>query len=158
MCVCVCVCGGVFLTPLYTGSYKTNICPPLSRVISSVGVSGTAGWEKGNEECPWGCCSVTKSCPTLCDPMNCSMPGFPVLHHFPEFAQTHVHWVGDAIHPSYPLSPPSPPAISLSQHQGLFQWVTSTCQVAKVLELQLQDLVLNGYWKRHGPCPPRIYI
>ena len=111
MCVCVCVCGGVFLTPLYTGSYKTNICPPLSRVISSVGVSGTAGWEKGNEECPWGCCSVTKSCPTLCDPMNCSMPGFPVLHYLPEFAQTHVHWASDTIQLSHPLLPASPLAL-----------------------------------------------
>ena len=56
------------------------------------------------------CCSVTKSCPTLCYPMDCSMPGFSVLHYLPEFAQTHVHWVGDAIQPSQPLSSPSPPA------------------------------------------------
>ena len=65
-------------------------------------------------------CSVTKSSlGTLCDPMDCSMPGFPVLHYLPEFAQTHVHWVGDAIQQSHPLSPPSPPALNLSQHQGL---------------------------------------
>ena len=57
--------------------------------------------------------SVTQSCPTLCNPMDCSTPGFPVLHYFPEFAQTHVHWVNDAIQPSHPLSPPSPPALNL---------------------------------------------
>ena len=66
------------------------------------------------------CCSVSKLCPTLCDPMGYSTPGFPVLHHLLEFAQMHVHWVDDAIQPSHPLSSPSPPAFSLSQHQGLF--------------------------------------
>ena len=74
---------------------------------------------------------------TLCDPMDYSTPGFPVLHHLLEFAQTHVHRVGDAIQPSHPLSSPSP-AFSLSRHQGLFQWVSSSHQVAEVLELQLQ--------------------
>ena len=83
------------------------------------------------------CCLVTKLCLTLCDPMACSMPGFPVLHYLPEFAQTHVHWVGDAIQPSYPLSSPSP-AFNLSQHQGIFKWVSSSHQVAKILEFQLQ--------------------
>ena len=81
------------------------------------------------------CCSVAKSCQTLCDPVDCGTPGFPVLHHLPEFAQIHVHWVGDAIQPSCPLSPPSPFAFNLSQHRGLFQWVSSLHQVAKVLEL-----------------------
>ena len=66
------------------------------------------------------CCSVAKSCPTLCDPMDCSTPGFPVLHHLPEITQTHVHWVGDAIQPSHPLPLPCLPAFSVSQHQGLF--------------------------------------
>ena len=80
----------------------------------------------------------SQSCPTLCDPTDCSMPGFPVHHQLPEFTQTHVHWVGDAIQPSHPLSSPSPPAFNLSQHQGLFQWVSSSHQVAKVLEFQLQ--------------------
>ena len=65
--------------------------------------------------------SVTQSCPTLCDPMNCSTPGLPVHHQFPEFTQTHIHRVGDAIQPSHPLSSPSPPAPNPSQHQGLFQ-------------------------------------
>ena len=83
------------------------------------------------------CCSVTKSCPTLCDPLNCRTPVFAILHYLSEFAQTHVHWVIDAIQPSEPLSPPSPPALSLSQHQS-FKWVDCSHQVAKVLELQLQ--------------------
>ena len=68
--------------------------------------------------------------PTLCDPMDYSMPGFPVLHRLPELAQIHVHWVGVVIQPSHPLSSPSP-AFSLSQHQGLFPWVSSSHQVAK---------------------------
>ena len=82
--------------------------------------------------------SVTQLCATLCNPMDCSTSGFPVHHQLLELAHTHVHWVGDAIQPSHPLSSPSPPAFSLSQHQGLFQGVSSSHQVAKVLELQLQ--------------------
>ena len=82
--------------------------------------------------------SVTQSCPTLCDSMDCSTPGFSVHHQLLELAQTHVHQVGDTIQPSHPLSSPSPPAFSLSQHQGLFKWVSSSHQVAKVLEFQLQ--------------------
>ena len=81
--------------------------------------------------------SVAQSCPTLCDPMDCSTPGLPVHHQLPEFTQTHVHWVGYAIQPSHPLSSHSP-ALSLSQHQGLIKWVSSSHQVAKVLEFQLQ--------------------
>ena len=69
------------------------------------------------------CCSVAQLWPALCDPMNCSTPGFPVLHYLQEFAQTHVHWVDDVIQPSHPLSPPSLVAFNLSQHQGLFQWI-----------------------------------
>ena len=82
--------------------------------------------------------SAAQSCPTLCNPMDCSTPGLPVYHQLPELAQTHVHWVGDAIQASHPLSSPSPPAFNLSQHQGLFQWVSSLQQVAKVLEFQPQ--------------------
>ena len=82
--------------------------------------------------------SVAQLCPTLCNPMDCSTPGLPDYHQLSEFTQTHVHWVGDAIQPSHPLSSPSPPALNLSQHQGLFQWVSSSHQVAKVLEFQLQ--------------------
>ena len=81
---------------------------------------------------------IAQSCPTLCDPMDCSMPGFPVHHQLPELAQTHVHQVGDAIQLSHPLPSPTPPAFNLSQHQGLFQGVSSSPQVAKGLELQLQ--------------------
>ena len=84
------------------------------------------------------CCLVVQSCATLCDAMVCSTPGFPVLHYLLEFAQIHGHWVNDAIQPSHPLSPSSPLALNLSRHQGLFQWVSSSHQVAKVLELQLQ--------------------
>ena len=82
--------------------------------------------------------SVTQSCPTLCNPMNDSALGLPVHHQLPELTQTQVHRVGDAIQPSHPLSSPSPPAFNLSQHQGLFKWVSSSHQVAKVLEFQLQ--------------------
>ena len=81
--------------------------------------------------------SVTQSCLTPCDPTDCSTAGFPVHHQLLEAAQTHVHWVGDAIQPSHPLSSPFPPAFNLAQHQGLFQWVSSSYQVAKILELQL---------------------
>ena len=82
--------------------------------------------------------SVDQLCPTLCDPMNRSMPGLPVHHQLPEFIQSHIHQVGDAIQPAHPLSSPSPPAPNPSQHQGLFQWVNSLHKVAKVLEFQLQ--------------------
>ena len=80
--------------------------------------------------------SVAQSCLTLCNPMDCSMPGLPVHHQLTVFTQIHVHWVGDAIQPSHPLS--SPPTFNLFQHQGLFQWVNSSHEVAKVLEFQLE--------------------
>ena len=107
--------------------------------------------------------SVAQSCLTLCNPMNCSTPGLPVHHQLPEFTQTHVHRVIDAIQPSHPLSSPSPPAPNPSQHQGLFQWVSSSHEVAKVLEFQLHhhslqrnsrvDLLQNGLVG--SPCSPR---
>ena len=81
--------------------------------------------------------SVAQSCPTLCNPVNCSTPDLPVYHQLSDFTQTHVHPVSDAIQPSHPLSSPSP-IFNLSQHQGLFKWVSSLHQVATVLELQLQ--------------------
>jgi len=81
---------------------------------------------------------LLKLCPVLGEPMDCHMLGYPVLPYLPEFAQTHAHWFGDAIQPSHFLLPPFYPALNLSQHQGLFQWVGSLHQVAKVLELQLQ--------------------
>ena len=83
--------------------------------------------------------SVTQSCPTPCDPMNRSTPGVPVHHQLPECAQTHVHRVSDAIQPSHPLLSPSPPALNLYHHQGLFQGVSSSHQLAKGLEFQLQQ-------------------
>ena len=98
--------------------------------------------------------SVAQSCPTLCNPMDCSKPGLPVHHQLLEFTQTHVHWVGDAIQPSHPLLSPSPPAFHLSQHQGLFQWVSSSHQVAKrigvsssasVLPVNIQDWFPFGW-------------
>ena len=106
--------------------------------------------------------SVAQSCPTLCDPMDCSTPGLPVRHQLPELAQTHVHRVGDGIQPSHPLSSPSP-AFSLSQHQCLFQWVSSLHLVTKVLELQLQHKSFQrifridflGDWLVWSPCSPR---
>ena len=82
--------------------------------------------------------SVAQSCPALCDPMDCSTPGLAVHHQLPEFTQTHVHWVGDAIQSSHPLLSLSPSTFNFSQHQSLFQWVRSLHQVAKVLEFQLQ--------------------
>ena len=87
--------------------------------------------------------SVAQLYPTLCDPMDCSTPGFLVRHQLPELTQTHVHRVGDAIQPSHPLSSPSPPTFNLSQHQGLFQSGSSSHQVAKVLEFQLQHQSLQ---------------
>ena len=107
--------------------------------------------------------SVAQSWLTLCDPMNHTMPGLPVHHQLPEFTQTHVHWVDDAIQPSHPLSSPFPPAFNLSQHQGLFKRVSFSNQVAKILEFQLQhqsfqwtpriDLLLDGLVG--SPCSPR---
>ena len=112
---------------------------------------------------PWNIqfSSVAQSCLTLCDPMNHSMPGLAVHHQLPEFSQTHVHRVSDAIQPSHPLSSPSPPAPNSSQHHGVFQWVNSSHEVAKVLEFQLQsfqwtprtDLLQNGLVG--SPCSPK---
>ena len=86
--------------------------------------------------------SVTQSCPTLSNPMDCNTPGLPVHHQLPELAQTHVHWVGATVQPSPPLSSPSPPAFNLSQHQGLFTWVSFSHLVAKVLEFSASASVL----------------
>ena len=96
--------------------------------------------------------SVSQSCPTLCDPMNCNMPGLPVHHQLQEFSQTHVHWVGDAIKPFCPLFPPYLHALNVSQHHGLFQWVCSLHHVANtgasasasVLSMNIQCWFLSG--------------
>ena len=102
-------------------------------------------------------------CLILCDSTDCRMPGIPVHHQHPEFAQSHVHWVSDVIQPSHHLSCPSPPIFNLSQHQGLFRWVSSSHQVAKVLEFQLQHQSfqwtprtdLHYDWLVGSPCSPR---
>ena len=91
------------------------------------------------------------------DPIDCSTPGFPVLHYFLEFAQTHVHWVDDAIQPSHPLLTPSPPVFNLFQHQSLFQWIGSSHQVAKLLELQLQHQSFQWIF-REGIFLPWIFL
>ena len=85
---------------------------------------------------PSCCCSVSKLCPALCNTMDCNTPASSGFHYLLELTQSHVHWVNYAIQPSHPLWSPSPPALNLSQHQGLFQWVSSSYQMAKVLELQ----------------------
>ena len=89
--------------------------------------------------------SVTQLCPTLCDPMDCSTPGFPVHCKLPELAQTHVYWVSDAIQPSHPLSSPSPPAFYLSQHQGIFKWVSSSHQWPKYWSFSFSISPSNEY-------------
>ena len=89
--------------------------------------------------------SVAKSCITLCDPMNHSMPGLPVHHQLSEFTQSHVHWVGDAIEPSHPLLSPSPGTPNPSQHQSLFLWVSSSHEMAKVLEFQFSISLSNEH-------------
>ena len=107
------------------------------------------------------CCSVVQSYPSLCDPMDCSTPGFPVLHQLPELAQTHAHRVGDAIQPYHPLSFTSHPAFNLPQHQGLFHWVSSSRQVASRIRASASVLPVNvQHWVPLGltglsPCSPR---
>ena len=99
------------------------------------------------------CYSVTQSCLALYDPMGCSMPGFPVFHRLLEFAQTHVHSVGDAIQPSHPPSSPSPPTLNLSQHQGLFQWVSSyNPAIPDCLQTHLSDAA--AHVSHVSPCIP----
>ena len=93
------------------------------------------------------CCPVAKSCLTLRNPTDCSTPSVSVLYCLLEFSQTNVHWVSDAIQPAHPLSPSSPTALSLCQHQGLFQWIGSSHQVNKVLELQLQHQLFQGIFR-----------
>ena len=102
--------------------------------------------------------SVPELCLTLCDPKDCNTSGLPIHHQLLEFTQIHVHWVGDAIQPSHPLSSPSPPTLNLSQHQGLFKWVSSSHQVAKGLEFQLQHQSFQWIFRTGlvgSPCSPR---
>ena len=118
------------LTSVYNMFIAVTVSPCLNILIQTKLVSVQSLWLFSSV--------VAQSCPTLCDPMDCSMPGFPVHHQLLELAQTLVQPVNDAIPPSHPLSSPSPPALNLSQHQGLFQCVSSSHQVAKVLEFRLQ--------------------
>ena len=109
------------------------------------------------------CCSVAQTCLTLCNPIDCSILGFPIPYRLLKLAQICVHYICDVIQPSHPLMPSPPSALNLSQNQGLFQWVSSSHQVAKVLEFQLQhqsfqwifktDLLQNG--QVGSPCSPR---
>ena len=119
-------------TPLCLQATCLHFCSTFSVILVFV-----VEYHASQPNCAVQFSSVAQSCPTLCNPMNCSTPGLPVHHQLPEFTQTHVHWVGDAIQPPHPLSSPSPPALNLSQHQGLFQWVSSSHQVSKLLEFQL---------------------
>ena len=116
-----------------------TLCDVARQAPLSMGFSRKEYWSGLPFPSSWHIVSsVAQLCPALCDPMNCSTPGFPVHHQLPESTQTHVYWVSDAIQPSHPLSSPSPPTLNLSQHQGLFKWVSSPHQVAKVLEFQPQ--------------------
>ena len=124
-----------FLSTVYEGSLYSTSSPTL--IICVLFDDSHSGRCKVVFRKLFQFTSVTQSCPTLCNPMNCSTPGLPVHHQLLEFTQTHVHWVGDDIQPSYLLLSPSPPAPNPSQHQSLFQWVNSSHEVAKVLEFQL---------------------
>ena len=115
---------------------KTPIYAVYKRPTSSLEMHTDWKWEAGKRYF-MQFSSVSQSCLILCDPMNHSTPGLPVHHQLPESTQTHVHWVGNVIQPSHPLLSPSSPTLNLSQHQGLFKWVSSLHQVTKVLEFQL---------------------
>ena len=131
--------------------------PPLQWPDASVGCHQEGALTL--EEMPLFCCccSVTKSCLTLCNPMDCGTPGFLVLHHPPEFAQTHVHWVSDAIQPSHPLLPPSPSALNLFQHQALsIRWaeywscsIRSNC-LARRNSRGGAQLWATSTWRKHS--------
>ena len=150
-CACVCACCLVMANSLWlpwTVAHQAPLSMELSqaRTLELVAISSSRGSSQPRDW-TWVSCrasgffqfsSVAQSYPTLYDPMDCSTPGFPVHHQLPELTQTHVHWANDAIQLSHPLSSPSPPTFNLSQHQGIFQWVGSSHQVAKVLEFQLQ--------------------
>ena len=158
MCAQLCLTLGDPITvtlqgPLYMGFPRQEYCsglpfpPPRSLPDPGIKSVSPASPELQADSLPLSplgnpfflSCSVAKSCLTLCDSLDCSTPGFPVLHYLPEFAQIHVHWVSDALQPSHPLLPPAPLALSLSKHQGLSNELALAIQVAKVLKLQPQS-------------------
>ena len=124
---------GIHTTDYYSTINKNGIIPYAATWMDHI------KWSKRKTNIIWYHLSVQSlSHVWLCNPMNRSMPSLPVHHQLPESTQTHAHRVGDAIHSSHPLSSPSPPVLNFSQHQGLFKWVSSPHEVAKVLEFQLQ--------------------
>jgi len=125
-------CTPMFISALFTIAriWKKRRCPSADEWIRKP-------WYIYTMEYSVQFSSVAQLCPTLCNPMNHSTPGLPVHRQLPEFTQTHVHRVSDAIQLSHPVLSPSPPAPNPSQHQSLFQWVKSSHEVAKVLEFQL---------------------
>ena len=157
LCICLETCLSSRFMSIVLWPGMTHLMPMLSQ----------------NACCGWGAwchslsfdtfSSVAQSCLTVWDPMDCSTPGFPVHHQLPELTQTHTHWVSDPIQPSHPLSSPSSPAFNLSQHQGLFQWVSSSHQVAKVLAFQHQHQSFQWIfrtdflqdWLARSPCSLR---
>ena len=127
-------------SPLHTISEIQHRVPPQLYVASFLSSYPALAYSSGLSCQCWTILqfsSVTKSCLTLCYPVDCNTPGLPVHHQLPEFTQTHVHWVGDDSQPSHSLLSPSTSTFNFSQHQGLFKWVSSPHQVSKVLEFQL---------------------
>ena len=143
---------------------KHTLLPPevvMGNLVLLACKAGRSTWQGSYPSVQFS--SVTQSYLTLCDPIDGSTAGFPVYHQLPEFTQTHVYWVGDAFQPSHPLSSPFPPAFNLSQKQGLFQGVSCSYQVAKVLEFQLQHQSFQWIFRTNfledglvwSPCSPR---
>ena len=122
--------------PIFPTRYLLSCGVSYYALIQGVKISRVPIRKKKKKDFSWRrvycycCCSVIKLCPILCNPMDCSLPGFPVPHHLPEFAQVHLQRIGDTIQPSHPLLPSSPSAFNVSQHQGLSQWVSCSHQVA----------------------------
>ena len=163
----ICLCAWIYKVKSFF-NFTTNVLLyfKLILIFATSSFYNTYITKKLNRKYPenrFQCSSVTQSCLTLCNPMDCSMPGFLVHHQLLELAKTHVHWIAEAIQPTHRLLSPSPPAFNLSQHQGLFKWVSSLHQVAKVLELQLQHQHFQWIfrtdffqvWLAGSPCSPR---
>ena len=137
----------------YSMSTRTLVLPTFALALLAAWAASSSHVLLSSENSIWSSLpphqfsSVAQLCLTLCDPMACSNPSLPVHHQLPEFTQTHVHWVSDAIPQSHPPLSPSPPTFNLSQHQGLFKWVSSSHQVAKGLEFQLQHQSLQWIFR-----------